>query len=134
MIATADGATIYVAAWSGKQIIEIDRKTGKQTATDVAFFPDNLNWSADKRTILATGIAGIIPGALDCFCSVKVNCPETGVRVDRFDPATLESGTVVASGVYGKFEVATGAIDFGEAVWVNSFCGDRITIFASLNA
>ena len=64
-----------------------------------------------------------------CFGSVKVNCPETGVRVDRFDPATRKSETVVASGVYGEFGAATGAIDVGEDVWVNSFRSDRIAIF-----
>ncbi|RRD21501.1 hypothetical protein ECB98_23805 [Brucellaceae bacterium VT-16-1752] len=131
VIATADGSKLYVAAWSGKQIVEIDRTTGKLAATDVDFFPDNLNWAANKATILATGIGGSsIEVALDCFSSSKVNCPKTGIRVDRFDPATKTRRTLVSVDGYGIFGAATGTIEVGKELWINSFRSDRIAILA----
>lgn len=130
VIATDDGKKLYVAAWSGKQIVEVDRTSSKFTAFDVDFIPDNLNWSTDKSTILATGIAGTISDALKCFGSSDTNCPQTGIRIDRFDPQKMTSEAIVPSRTLGKFGAATGAVEVGKEIWVNSFRSDRIAILS----
>ncbi|MDF2467771.1 MAG: hypothetical protein K0Q61_143 [Rhodococcus erythropolis] len=129
VIASADGTTAYMAAWSGKQLVTIDMASGAVETTGLEYTPDNLTWSADGRSIYIGGTTANVEAALNCFTSSKVNCPETGVRVDRYDPAAKTFETLVEGTDFGQFGMATGAIDVGDELWVNSYRSDRIAVF-----
>ena len=129
VVVTPDGAHAYVAAWSGKQIATLDRGTGQITTVDVTFPADNLVWEADGKTIFVGGILGTVAEALDCFGSDKTNCPETGLVVARFNPADNTVTTLYEGRYFGQFGAATGAIDVGDEIWVNSFRSDRVAVF-----
>lgn len=129
VVVTPDGSTAYVAAWSGKQLVTVNRGTGDITAQDLDFAPDNLVWMADGKSIIVGGVFQTVPDALACFGSPDVNCPTVGVRVDRFDPATGALETLVNGNDFGEFGAATGGIDVNGELWVSSFRSDRIAIF-----
>lgn len=129
IIVTPDGLTAYLAAWSGQQLATIDRTTGAISTIDLDYTPDNLTWAADGRTFFIGGTTANVEVALDCFGSTNVNCPWTGVRVDRFDPASLELETLIEGDEFGEFGMATGAIDVGDELWVNSYRSDRVAVF-----
>ncbi|MDR7127620.1 hypothetical protein [Pseudotabrizicola sp. 4114] len=129
VIVSADGSTIYLAAWSGKQLAIIDRASGDIKTIDLDYTPDNLIWDARGETIFIGGTTANVPDALDCFVSDKINCPEIGVRVDRFDPKTMKIETLIKGNQFGEFGMATGAMDVGNELWVNSYRSDRIAIF-----
>lgn len=128
VVATPDGNTVYVAAWSGNQIATLDRQTGKIQTIATDFPPDNLVWSEDGKTILVGGIYQTVPDALACFGSTELNCPETGLVVARLDPATGVIAKIAEGNGFGKFGAATGAIDVGKEIWVNSFRSDRVAV------
>ena len=130
VIVSPDSKTIYLAAWSGKQIAVIDRTTDQMSIIELDYTPDNLSWSADGKTIFIGGTTANVQEALDCFISSKVNCPWTGVRVDRFDPVTSKLDTLISGNKFGEFGMATGAIDIGTELWVNSYRSDRVAVFA----
>ncbi|MFC3612768.1 SMP-30/gluconolactonase/LRE family protein [Lutimaribacter marinistellae] len=130
VVATPDGKDVYVAAWSGQQLVHIHMdETPAIETIDVGYPVDNLNWSADGKTILMGGITASVADAFACFVSDNVNCPELGLRIDRFDPVTGQITEVVAGGIYGQLGAATGGIEVGDEIWVGTFRGDRIAIF-----
>ena len=130
IIASEDGEDVYIAAWSGNKILHA-KASDMAAFTEVAvdFPPDNLNWSQDGDSILVAGVTGTILEALQCFGSDKVNCPEVGVRVDRFDPKAGTFENVIKPGAYGVLGTATGAVEVGDEIWVGVFRGDRIAVF-----
>ncbi|MFF1255163.1 hypothetical protein ACFVYC_22050 [Pseudarthrobacter sp. NPDC058329] len=129
VIVFPDSATAYMAAWSGKQLVTIDLVSGTVETTDLNYTPDNLTWAADGRTFFIGGTTANVEEALECFTSTRVNCPETGVRVDRYNPDTSTSETLIEGNEFGQFGMTTGAIDVGNELWVNSYRSDRVAIF-----
>lgn len=130
IIASEDGENIHIAVWSGKKLLHTTAADlSVFTETPVDFPPDNLNWSQDGKSILVTGVNGTILEALQCFGSEKVNCPELGVRVDRYDLETKSFASEIAPGSYGVLGAATGAIEVGDSLWVSAFRADRVGVF-----
>lgn len=129
VIVSPDGSRAFLAAWSGRQLLSIDLMSGAVETTNLDYTPDNLTWSADGRTFYIGGTTANVAGALECFTSTRINCPETGVRVDEYDPVSKKLRTLVNGNDFGQFGMATGAIDVGDELWVNSYRSDRIAIF-----
>ncbi|MFE7423384.1 YncE family protein [Rhodococcus sp. NPDC057529] len=129
VIVSPDGSTVYLAAWSGKQLLTIDRTTDAVDTINLDYTPDNLTWAADGKTIFVGGTTANVKDALDCDTSPNVNCPWTGVRVDRFDPASGTIDTLINGNEFGEFGMTTGAIDLGDELWVNSYHSDRVAVF-----
>ena len=129
VITSADGRFAYMAAWSGKQLVTIDLDSGAVDTMNLDYTPDNLTWSADGSAFYIGGTTANVEGALECFTSTRTNCPETGVRIDKYDPTTKSVQTLVEGSDFGRFGMATGAIDVGDELWVNSYRSDRIAIF-----
>ena len=128
VIASADGRTLFVAAWSGRQILRIDRATGAFTSVDVDFLPDNLRWGPGGADILVGGQVATVERALACFESAALNC-DIPFTIGRVDPATLKTVEIVKRGVHGAMGAGTGAIQVGNELWVGSYRADRIARF-----
>ncbi|HZD26384.1 MAG TPA: hypothetical protein VE631_09010 [Alphaproteobacteria bacterium] len=130
VIATPDGKAVYLALWSGHEVVRISRGGGspevKRVKTDM--LTDNLRWAPDG-SIFVGGQTTTVEKVLDCFESKQVNC-DVPWRIDRMDPKTLKSRMLIKPGVYGKLGAGTGAIEVGNELWVSTFRADRIGRFA----
>jgi DNA-binding beta-propeller fold protein YncE len=129
VIASPDGKDIYVAVWSGKQLVRITRgETPEKKAVPTGILTDNVRWAPDGRSIFVGGQDATVKQVLECFESKAANC-NVPFKVYRANPQTLKLTDIVKSGVYGVFGAGTGAIEEHNQIWVSSFRSDRIAIF-----
>lgn len=130
VIVSPDGREIYIAVWSGKQIVRLSRGVTppKVDAVPSGILTDNVRWSPTGKAIYVGGQDVTVKQTLDCFGSTAANC-NVPFKIYRMDPATLKLTEVVKSGVYGVMGAGTGAIQVGNEIWVSSFRSDRIGIF-----
>lgn len=130
VIVSPDGREVYIAAWSGRQLVRLSRGQGtpKKQAVSTGILTDNVRWSPDGKSIFVGGQDASVKQVLDCFESTAVNC-NVPFRIYRASPATLKLTDVVKSGAYGVFGAGTGAIQEGNQIWVSSFRSDRIGLF-----
>jgi hypothetical protein len=112
---SADGKTLYVAAWGSQSFFRLSR--GKSTPTrdevPLGFRVDNIRWARDG-SILAAG-----QGAGQTTAIVRV------------DPKTLTVKKVLERPGGNGFGAGTVAVEVGGAYWVGSFAGDRIAILTA---
>jgi hypothetical protein len=130
VIVSPDGKNIFVAVWSGKQLVRINRAISppKVDAVPTGMLTDNVRWAPSGNEIFVGGQDATVEQVLTCFESSAVNC-DVPFRIYRMDAATLKMTEVVRSGVYGVMGAGTGAIQAGNKIWVSTFRGDRIGIF-----
>lgn len=130
VIVSPDGKEIYIAAWSGKQLVRINRAVNppKVDAVPTGMLTDNVRWAPSGNEIFVGGQDATVKQVLECFESSAVNC-NVPFKIYRMDAATLKMSDVVRSGVYGVMGAGTGAIQVGNKIWVSTFRGDRIGIF-----
>lgn len=130
VIASPDGKHIYVAVWSGKQLVRITmtQDPPKMDAVPTGILTDNVRWSPSGKEIFVGGQDATVKQVLECFELSAVNC-NVPFKIYRADPATLKLTDVVKSGVYGVMGAGTGAIQVGNKIWVSTFRGDRIGVF-----
>ena len=120
--AAEGGRVLYVAAWGGREIVRFDRR-GAQLKKDVVkvdFAPDNLRWSADHKTLLATGQRFQVgaPGPL------KMD----GWRVVRVAPATLALTPVYSADANQPLQGVSIGLEVDGMLWVGPFRGDRVGV------
>ncbi|HYZ22552.1 MAG TPA: hypothetical protein VE690_10385 [Rhodopila sp.] len=142
VIVSPDGREVYIAAWSGRQLVRLSRGRGtpqgtlqgtsqgtsKKQAVSTGILTDNVRWSPDGKSMFVGGQDASVKQVLDCFESTAVDC-NVACRIYRASPGTLKLTEVVKSGVYGVFGAGTGAIQEGNQIWVSSFRSDRIGLF-----
>jgi hypothetical protein len=120
----AGGRVLYVAAWGGRQIVRFDRTgpTLKKDVVKVDYAPDNLRWSADRKTLLATGqrfeVGGTAPAGL------KMD----GWRVMRVEPATLALTPVYSADANQPLQGVSIGLEVDGKLWVGPFRGDRVGV------
>jgi hypothetical protein len=123
-IETAEGGRVlYVAAWGGREIVRFDRRGAamKKDSVKVDFAPDNLRWSADRKTLLAAGQrfqVGGPPGPL------KMD----GWRVVRVQPATLALSPVYSADADVPLQGVSIGLEVDGKLWVGPFRGDRVGV------
>ena len=108
---SADGKTLYVAAWGTQSFFRLSRgaATPKRDEIPLGFRVDNIRWARDG-SILAAG-----QGANQTV-------------VVKVDPKTLAVKEVLKRPAGNGFGVGTVAVEVGGAYWVGSFAGDRIAV------
>lgn len=116
IIASADGRTLYVAAFGTSEIFRFERNGNgvSKQVVKVEIGADNLRWTPDGK-ILAAG---------NNTCGTPP-CPP-GWKVIEIDPATLAARTVAASGRTTGMAGATVGIRVGNEIWVGTYQCDRI--------
>lgn len=130
VVVSPDGRQVYVAAWSGRQIVRVSRGANppKVDAVPTGILTDNVRWSPSGKAIFVGGQDATVKQALDCFEAKTANC-NVPFKVYSLDPASLKLTEVVKSGVYGVMGAGTGAIQAGNELWVSSFRSDRVAVF-----
>jgi hypothetical protein len=108
---SADGRTIYLAAWGSRSFIRLSRgaKTPRREEIPLGFQIDNIHWAKDG-TLLGAGQVG------------------QDWRVVKIDPRTLKVETIYSKDDKPGFGGGTVALEVGDKLWVGSYRGDRIAI------
>lgn len=110
---SADGKTLYVAAWGSQSLFRLSRgaTTPARNEIPLGFRVDNIRWARDG-SILAAGQG-------------------TGETVVvKVDPRTLAVKEVLRLPAGSRFGLGTVAVEVGGSYWVGSFAGDRIAVVA----
>jgi hypothetical protein len=108
---SADGKTLYVAAWGSQSFFRLSRGATppKRDEIPLGFRVDNIRWARDG-SILAAGQG------------------DGGTVVVKVDPRTLAVKDVLKRPAGNGFGAGTVAVEVGSFYWVGSFAGDRIAI------
>jgi hypothetical protein len=114
---SADGDTLYIAAWGGRSFIRLSRGIDPPVREDVdlGFFIDNIHWARDGR-LLGAGQAG------------ESGAVSQNWKVVLIDPDTLAVEEIHAQDDMPGFGGGTGALEVGDNLWIGSYRGDRIAI------
>lgn len=119
-----DGASLYVASWGGREIVELDAVTGERlSAAPIDLMPDNLRYTDDGRIL----VTGQVIDDFDTFLGYEFGDLEPEERYDVYalspDTFTLEP---IAQGNVPGFGNPTTALDVDGRIFVGSVAGDKI--------
>lgn len=122
-----DGKYIYVAAWSGREVIRLNREAGTEdkVTLPVGFYVDNLRF-ADDGSIIATGQAASVEKIYDCWAPGAPIVCAVDTAVIRIDPKTMRAMPLFVHKGSETFGAGTTAIEFADEYWVGTFRGSSI--------
>jgi hypothetical protein len=108
---SADGKTLYIAAWGSQSFVRLSRGQTPPQRDEIplGFRVDNLHWAADG-SLYAVGQNG------QSWKAVKI------------DPKTLAVREVVNRPDTKEFGAGTAVLEVGKDLWVGSYRGNRIAI------
>jgi hypothetical protein len=108
---SADGRTLYVAAWGSQSFFRLSRGATPPERDEVplGFRVDNIHWARD--------------GAL-----YAVGQAQQGWKAVKIDPRTLAVRDVLVEADTPEFSAGTALVEVGDTFWVGSFRGNRIVI------
>lgn len=112
---SADGKTIYMAAWGSQSFIRLTRGVSppKREEISLGFRVDNIHFARDGSLLAAGQITD--PGA-------------GSSRVVKIDPSTLSVRDILTRPDDDAFAGNTTAVEVGDKLWLGSYRGDRIAI------
>ena len=112
---SADGKTIYMAAWGSQSFIRLSRGATppERAETPLGFRVDNIHFARDGTLLAAGQITD--PGSRSS-------------RVVKVDPQTLALTDLLNRPDDAAFAGNTTAIEVGTDLWLGSYRGDRIAI------
>jgi hypothetical protein len=108
---SADGRTLYVAAWGTQSFFRLSRGAAppKRDEVPLGFRVDNIHWARDG-SLFAVGQA------------------QQGWKAVKIDPNTLAVRDVLVQADSADFNAGTALVEVGDSFWVGSFRGNRIVI------
>jgi hypothetical protein len=108
---SADGRTIYVAAWGSQSFFRVTRgiTPPRREEIPLGFRVDNIHWARD----------GSLWG---------VGQTEGGWKAVKIDPRTLAIRAVVDQKDTPEFGAGTAVVEIGNDLWVGSYRGNRVAI------
>lgn len=122
LVTSHDGKRIYVAAWAGREIVELTPgETGtRRRVLAVDFLPDNLRWS-NRGTILAAGHRTSPQVVMDCYMSTRTHCVIPSA-IAEIDPEMLATKCTWSVGL----DMTTVATTAGKEIWLGTARGDKV--------
>jgi hypothetical protein len=108
---SADGKTLYAAAWGSQSFFRLTRGATPPVRDEIplGFRVDNIHWARDG-SLYAVGQA------------------ERSWKAVKIDPGTLAVREVVTQADTPEFGAGTAVVEVGDTLWVGSYRGDRIAI------
>ncbi len=128
VVVSADGRTMYLDAWTAREIHKYDLQTEKDVQViKVPFMPDNLSWIgqswAGAHRMLATGVMNVngeCPSGSGKLCVQQFGVAE-------IDPATMKLSIVYqSSGGDPLIAGASEALQVKDALYIGAYKGDRL--------
>lgn len=121
---SADERFLYMNSYFGDAVHKVDVERGRVVASASVASPDNVTWSADGELLVASHHAGLTD-VLACQELAEGSC---GFRfqIVAVDPETM-TARVLLDHAGAPMGAATVALPFGDAVYLGTFAGDRIT-------
>jgi hypothetical protein len=112
---SADGKTLYMAAWGSQSFVRLSRGVTpvKRDEVPLGFRVDNIHWAKDGSLVAVGQGTG---ADAQQWKAVKI------------DPQTLAVREVLKRPDAPEFAAGTAAAEVGDTWWVGSFRGDRIAI------
>jgi hypothetical protein len=111
---SADGKTVYLAAWGSQSFIRLTRgATPQRDEIPLGFRVDNIHFAKDGSLLAAGQITD--PNARSS-------------HVVKIDPKTLVARVLMIRPDDATFAGNTTAIEIGKDLWLGSYRGDRIAI------
>jgi hypothetical protein len=101
---SADERTLYVSAWSGRELVVFDRASGARHSIPVSFMPDNIKRNADG-TLLVAGQRSTAASIAACHGPA---CPQDWI-VARIDPKGTTVKPLISRPGNAAFNYASGA-------------------------
>ncbi|MHC1949933.1 hypothetical protein IF803_37135 [Bradyrhizobium sp. UFLA06-06] len=122
-----DGKYIYVAAWSGREVIRLNRKGGTEgrVTLPVGFYVDNLRF-ADDGSIIAAGQAASVEKIYGCWAPGAPIVCAVDTAATRIDPKTMKATPLFTLKGTETFGAGTTTIEFADEYWVGTFRGSSI--------
>ncbi len=126
LLVAPDGASLYVAAYTARNVVRVAADTGaEQARVTLPFNPDNLRW-APNGDILAAGQKEE-PAVVQFTCvSTSVETCEVPTGVSAISPESLQATTVFERAGDERFGAGTSAIVVGGELWIGSFRAQRL--------
>ncbi|TDF82607.1 SMP-30/gluconolactonase/LRE family protein [Pseudomonas sp. H9] len=122
---SADGQSVWFAAWPAKAVVHYDLAQQKVVGNiALGFMPDNLSWSS-KGELFTAGVPDV-QTFRQCFLSRNEFCPSVSVvaLIDPLNGTARELLRAPAGELFG----ASSALQVGRDVYVGAFAGDRLLL------
>jgi hypothetical protein len=87
---SADGNALYASAWSGSELLVLDRRTGAQRRIALGFLPENINRAPDG-TLFVGGQRSSVARIAAC---AGPECPQDWI-IARMDPVSGRVTTLI---------------------------------------
>lgn len=119
-----DGQSLYVASWGGRELVELDPRTGeRRNSVPMDLMPDNLRPTEDGRLL----VTGQVIDSFETFVSYEFEGqpPEPRYDVYALSPDEFTLAPVATGGIDG-FGNPTTALEVGGELLVGSVAGDKI--------
>jgi hypothetical protein len=116
---SADETTIYSSAWSGREIVMLDRRTGARRVIPLEFLPDNIKRAADGSLLIA-GQRSTVAKIAACN---GPECPQDWIVV-RVDPARATVTPLVTRPGNSLINYACAALEVEGTLYITAR-GDR---------
>ena len=124
--AASDGKAIYVVYSGENALKKIDVKSGAVLASAVLRSGDNVKWSADGKTLLASSFVGAIDSDAFARCMAPdiELCP-IAFAIVEVDPETLAT-TILFDKPGAPMGAGTVGLKVDSTLFIGSFSGNRI--------
>ena len=124
VVASADGESLYFAAWGNSKLVRIGRDGSGRRELALPHHPDNISWGADGK-LLVTGQKGSVTNIPACGRLDSGTCP-LPFSVLRVDPDDFSLEVVFDHDPARLSGAGTVALEADGALWIGTFAGDRI--------
>ena len=123
---SADGNTLYASAWSGGELLVLDRRTGARRRIALGFLPDNIKRAPDG-TLFVGGQRSSVARIAAC---TGPDCPQDWT-IARVDPLSGRVTPLITRPGNALINYACGAMQVGGTLYITAR-GDRRLAFLPL--
>ena len=123
---SADGNTLYASAWSGRELLVLDRRTGAQRRIALDFLPDNIKRAPDG-TLFVGGQRSSVARIAAC---TGPDCPQDWI-IACVDPVSGRVTPLITRPGNALINYACGAVEVDGTLYITAR-GDRRLAFLPL--
>lgn len=122
MVASADGAWLYICAYTEGALYKLSRGKAPYTRQRVPlnFLPDNVRF-APSGALLVTGHPATTFAMIAASNRTGAKICQVPTAVSRIDPETLETDLILVEQHTAAFGGGTSAIVVGDELWIGGF-------------